>query len=351
VDFTPDENQRVIARLAGEVLEAHGSPAFEGDFDPAVWKALGHAGLLSLSVPASLGGDGLGVVETAVLLTEIGRRVVPVPALATLALGVLPLVRFGSRQQQRDLLPPIATDGLVLTAALREPSDPMPAVPASTVRGDTVSGTKIGVPYAATAHRILVPVRFTAGGIGVVLIDPAAGGVTLRRTPTAAGTPEYTLALDRAPVDGVLAADPADLYQLALAGAGAVADGVLAGALAMTTAHVGTRQQFGRRLATFQAVAQQIADVYIVARTLHQAVLAACWRLGTGRPAGADLDVAAYWLAEEVPAALRTCHHLHGGLGLDASYPLHRYSSSLRDLVRFVGGSEYRLDRVGAWVA
>jgi alkylation response protein AidB-like acyl-CoA dehydrogenase len=349
VDFTPDENQRVIARLAGEVLDAHGQ--FDGDVDQAAWKALGHAGLLSLPVPASLGGDGLGVLETAVLLTEVGRRVVPVPALATLALGVLPLVRFGSRQQQRDLLPPVATDGLVLTAALREPSDPMPATPATTVDGDTVSGTKIGVPHAASAHRILVPARFAAGGTGVALVDPTAGGVTLRRTPTAAGTPEYTLTLDRAPVDGVLAADPADVYQLALAGACAVADGVLAGALALTTAHIGTREQFGRRLATFQAVAQQIADVYIVARTLHQAVLAACWRLGTGRPAGTDLDVAAYWLAEELPAALRTCHHLHGGLGLDASYPLHRYSSWVRDLVRFVGGAEYRLDRLGAWVA
>jgi 3-oxo-4-pregnene-20-carboxyl-CoA dehydrogenase alpha subunit len=348
VDFTLDENQQVIARLAGEVLAAHGQ--FEGDLDSAAWKALGHAGLLSLAVPTSLGGDGLGVVETGVLLTEIGRRVVPVPALATLALGVLPLVRFGSRQQQRDLLPRIATDGLVLTAALREPSDPMPATPATTVDGDTVSGTKIGVPYAASAHRILVPAS-VAGGTCIVLVDPTAGGATLRRTPTAAGTPEYTLTLDRAPVADVVPGDVGDLYQLALAGACAVADGVLAGALALTTAHVGTRQQFGRRLATFQAVAQQIADVYIVARTLHQAVLAACWRLGTGRPAGADLDVAAYWLAEEAPVALRTCHHLHGGLGLDASYPLHRYSSCLRDLVRFVGGTEYRLDRVGAWVA
>ena len=60
--------------------------------------------------------------------------------------------------------------------------------------------------------------------------------------------------------------------------------------------------------------------------------------------------MAAYWLAEEVPAALRTCHHLHGGLGLDISYPLHRYSSWARDLARSVGGAEHRLDRVGTWV-
>ena len=207
-----------------------------------------------------------------------------------------------------------------------------------------VTGLKVGVPYAAAAHRILVAVDG-----GVVLVDPAAEGVTLRPTPTASGTPEYTLRLDRAPVDGVLAEGALpDLYELALAGACAVGDGVLARALAITTAHVAEREQFGRPLATFQAVAQQIADVYIGSRTLHQAALAACWRLETGRPAGADLDVAAYWLAQEVPPALRTCHHLHGGLGLAADYPLHRHSSLVRDLAGHLGGTEHCLDRLGA---
>jgi alkylation response protein AidB-like acyl-CoA dehydrogenase len=140
----------------------------------------------------------------------------------------------------------------------------------------------------------------------------------------------------------------ADLYQLTLAAAASLADGALAGALALTTAHVGTRKQFGRPLAAFQAVAQRIADVYIVSRTLHLAALSACWRLETGREAGGDVDVAAYWLAEHAPAALRACHHLHGGTGMDVSYPLHRYSALVKDLVKLAGGADYRLDRLGA---
>jgi 3-oxo-4-pregnene-20-carboxyl-CoA dehydrogenase alpha subunit len=118
----------------------------------------------------------------------------------------------------------------------------------------------------------------------------------------------------------------------------------LAAALALTTTYIGTREQFGRPLAAFQAVSQQVADVYVVARTLHLAALSACWRLETGREAAGDLDVAAYWLAERAPAALRTCHHLHGGIGMDVTYPLHRYSSLIKDMVRFVGGADYRLD-------
>jgi alkylation response protein AidB-like acyl-CoA dehydrogenase len=149
-------------------------------------------------------------------------------------------------------------------------------------------------------------------------------------------------------VDGVLgpAESVGGLYQLAVAGACALADGALAGALALTRDHLATRRQFGRPLAQFQAVSQQIADVYIAARTLHLATVSACWRLAEGRDAAGDLDVAAYWCAEHAPRSVRICHHLHGGLGMDVTYPLHGYSSLAGDLVRFLGGADYRLERL-----
>jgi 3-oxo-4-pregnene-20-carboxyl-CoA dehydrogenase alpha subunit len=366
VDFTLDETQQAVASLAAEVLD-QGRPAAlpsplpaarDADgYDPALWKELGQAGLLSLALPVELGGDGLGVMDVMVLLTEVGRRAAAVPALATLGLGVLPVVRWGDRDLQRTLLAGVAPGDTVLTAAVREPSDVMPARPATTAAlrpaSGTVSGVKVGVPYAAAADWILVPASLASGVRRVVIVARSAEGVSLRRTPSASGDPEYTLRLEEAPVAHVLSEGAGgggvtDTYQLALAGACALADGAVAGALALTTAHVASRQQFGRPLAAFQAVAQQIADVYIASRTLHLATLSACWRLHAGLEAGDDLDVAAYWLADQAPAALMTCHHLHGGIGMDVSYPLHRYSSLVRDLVRFVGGAEYRLDRLGA---
>jgi 3-oxo-4-pregnene-20-carboxyl-CoA dehydrogenase alpha subunit len=345
VDFALGETQQAVIAAAGPVLDRGQPPAADGD-DRALWKELGRAGLLEL------GTGGLGVLDTAVLLAEVGRRAAPVPALATLAVGALPVIRWGDRGLQRALLDGVAAGDTVLTAAVREPSDPMPAAPATIVTADgTVSGVKVGVPYGAAARWILVPARFgPGGGAGVVVVDPSADGVRLSRTPSSAGGPEYTLRLDEAPVAHVLGLGHvlAGLYQLTLAGAACVADGALAGALALTTAHVGARKQFGRPLAAFQAVAQQIADVAIASRTLHLAALSACWRLETGREAGDDLDVAAYWLATQAPAAMRTCHHLHGGTGMDVTYPLHRYSALVKDLVRLVGGADYRLDRLGA---
>jgi alkylation response protein AidB-like acyl-CoA dehydrogenase len=179
------------------------------------------------------------------------------------------------------------------------------------------------------------------------VVDPGGRGVSRQRTPTSTGAPEYTVTFSGARPETVLDAGPSDVDRFAVVGAAAVADGVLAGALRLTADHVRTRHQFGRPLAAFQAVAQQIADVYVAARTVHLAAVSSAWRLGTGRDADEDLAVTAYWLAAELPKALQLCHHLHGGLGVDITYPLHRLYSHAKDLARLLGGAAYRLDRLG----
>ncbi|MFI7600462.1 acyl-CoA dehydrogenase family protein [Actinoplanes sp. NPDC049681] len=352
-DFALDEAQDAIVRLAGEVLDDDAATP------DRLGKALGQAGLLTLAVPAPLGGAGLGAVETALVIAEVARRAVAVPALSTLGLGVLPVTRWATPDQQRDLLTGVG-DGRVLTAALAEPGDPLPGAPRTTATIDwQVTGTKTGVSDAEQAHRILVPVSRDTGGLAIAVVDPAAPGVTLRRTATSAGTPEFTVRMDAVAAEPLgSAADGrcvADLYRCAVATACAAGDGALAGTLRLTAGHVRDRHQFGRPLATFQAVAQQIADVYVTSRTLHLAVLAACWGIDAGPGpddprTGDDVWVAAYWLTGEALPALRSCHHLHGGLGLAADYPLHRHGALLRDLARRLGGAEHCLQRLGGRV-
>ena len=370
MDFSPSEAEVEVSRLAAQVLGGTGrdgtaadASAAGTDLDCSLWKELAQSGLLSLAMPGDLGGDGLGVQATAAVLTEVGRRAARVPALATLALGVLPVARSANAGLKRQLLAGVASGETILTAAIREPSAPMPQAPATvtTLTGmhltgillagstATVSGVKVGVPYAAAARWILIPASTAGGEAVVVVVEPDADGLSCQLTRSSSGMPEYTLRLDDSPIAAVLdGCTAADLYELAVAGACAVADGVLAAALDLTTEHVRSREQFGRPLATFQAVAQQIADVYATARTLHLAAVSACWQLDAGLDAGRDVDVAAYWLAEHGPAALRICHHLHGGLGMDVTYPLPRYSALMTDLAAFVGGAADRLDRLGA---
>jgi 3-oxo-4-pregnene-20-carboxyl-CoA dehydrogenase alpha subunit len=312
MDFALDDTQQAVADLTRDILTREPDP-------DSAWKALAHAGLLA--------GDGLGVLETAVVLAEIGRTATQLPALSTLALGALPIAHCGSLEQ-RELLAGVASGERLLTAALRG---------TVTAAGNLLSGTAVGVLDAGTADRILVP-----AGDTVFLVSPEE--TTRTRTYSASGAPEHTIILNETAGDRLC--DTVDLQRFALAGACAYGDGLLAGALRLTANHIRTREQFGKPLATFQAVAQQIADVYIASRTLHLAAWSAIWRLANNKDPDEDLAVAAYWLAEEAMPAMHTCHHLHGGVGVDASYAMHRYYAGMKDLVRLLGGVEHRLAAV-----
>ena len=337
----------------GTELAALAAHALAGEPQDA-WAELVKLGVIAATVPERCGGDGVDPVAAFGVLHEAGRRAAAVPAYPTIALGVLPLTRWGTPAQQEDVLAPVAADGAVLTAALHELSAPVTLAPRTEALeagdGFVLSGVKVGVPYGGRAHRVLVPAR-TGDSTGLFVVDPAAGGVTVTAEPTSGGHESSRLALHGAAgtlVPGGPAA-VADLRRLAAAGVAATAAGLLAGALDLTKEHVRTREQFGRPLATFQAVAQNLADVYVVQRVVGLAARAAVDAVAARKdaPAGdaaADPEVAAAWVVDETRTAIGTCHHLHGGLGLDRSYPLHRYSAAAADLAHAVGGGERALE-------
>jgi alkylation response protein AidB-like acyl-CoA dehydrogenase len=334
VDFTPEPEQQAVADVVNAVLDRENS-----------WEALVSGGVTALGVPDRLGGDGVGLPEIAAALTEIGRHGLISPALATLGLGLVPLVDLASEAQQDRFLGGVAK-GAILTAALNEPGTALPERPTTTLRDGKLNGTKIAVPYAAQANWMTV-----STDSGVVVVSPKADGVRLIPTPTSSGGAEAAVEFRDVAVcaDAVLAgASVHRLNQLALAGIGAYAAGLVAGAVRLTADYVTNRHQFGRPLATFQAVAQQLAEVYIASRTLALASTSVVWRLSQDRDADEDLDVLAYWLSSQAPPAMQTCHHLHGGMGMDITYPMHHYYASVKDLSRLLGGPAHRLDLVGA---
>jgi alkylation response protein AidB-like acyl-CoA dehydrogenase len=340
VDFRPDEGQQAVADVVTSVLDRDNS-----------WDALVAGGVTALAVPERLGGDGVGLPEVATALTEVGRHGTISPALATLGLGLLTLRDLASDEQQDRYLAGVAK-GAVLTAALNEPGAPLPDRPATVLShsadGYRLSGTKVAVPYAGQADWMLV-----TADTGVAVVSPKADGVQVTKTPASNGGDEYTVTFTDAQVDGVLeGALPRRVNQLALAAIGAYAAGLVAGALRLTADYVANREQFGKPLSTFQTVAAQLAEVYIASRTLTLVATSVAWRLAEGRPddpqADEDLDILGYWLASQAPPVMQLCHHLHGGMGMDITYPMDRYYSTIKDLTRLVGGPSHRLDLVGA---
>lgn len=322
VDPDRAESLEAVRSVLADVLDRDGG-----------WAELAEAGLLGLAVPTEQGGEGLGLPEVAVLLRETGARAAHLPVWETLCCGALTLAAHGSDAQQQ-LLREVVSGERLLTAAVRE-------LAPSTYRDGRVSGRKVAVTYAAEASHLLVTA--TAGGAPVVvLVDAGDPGVTLLESGSSARRTTHTVVLDDAaaePVDGA----HATLTGLWTAGLALTAAGLLAGARDLTAAYVKGRTQFGRSLAEFQAVAMQVADVYIASRTLDLAAANAAWRIDQGIEAGDDLAVAAYWACTEAPRALRTCHHLHGGMGVDETYPLHHYFSWVTDLTHLL---DVRADQV-----
>lgn len=334
MDFTPNPEQQAVADVVTSVLERDNT-----------WDALVSGGVAALGVPERLGGDGLGLPELSTALTEIGRHGTTGPALATVGLGLVSLLDLASDAQQDRYLSGVAT-GAVLSAALNEPGHSLPERPSTNFAEGKLNGTKVGVPYAETAKWLVV----TADN-AVVVVSPAADGVTVTKTPTSNGSDEYVVAFADVAVDAADVLDGASAHrvnQLALAVTGAFAAGLVAGALRLTADYVATREQFGRPLSTFQTVAAQLSEVYIASRTISLVSTSALWRLSEGLDADEDLNILGYWLTSQAAPAMRLCHHLHGGMGMDITYPMDRYYSSIKDLTRLLGGQAHRLDLVGA---
>ena len=334
MDFDLTATQHAVADVVTSVFERELS-----------WDALVGGGVTALPVPERLGGDGVGLPEVATVLTEIGRHGAITPALATLGFGVVPLLDLASDEQQDRFLAGVAKGG-VLTAALNEPGTALPDRPSTVFANGRLSGTKVGVGYAGQADWMIV----TADS-AVVVVSPKADGVELVQTPTSNDSEEYTVTFADVAVgdSGVLAGATASrVNQLVLAATGAYVDGLVAGALRLTADYVANRKQFGKPLSTFQTVAAQLAEVYIASRTIDLVAKSVVWRLSEGRDADNDLDVLGYWITSQTPPVMQLCHHLHGGMGMDITYPMHRYYSTIKDLTRLLGGPSYRLDLVGA---
>lgn len=334
MDFDISAEQQAVADVVTSVFERDSS-----------WTALVDGGVTALPIPVRLGGDGVGLPEVGTVLTELGRHGAITPALATLGFGVIPLLDLASDEQQDRFLAGVAKGG-VLTAALNEPGTALPDRPATSFAGGRLSGTKVGVAYAEQSDWMIV----TADN-AVVVVSPKADGVRLVRTPTSNAADEYAVTFSDVAVGDADVLDGATAHrvnQLVLAMIGAFADGLVAGALRLTADYVANRKQFGKPLSTFQTVAAQLAEVYIASRTIDLAAKSVIWRLDEGRDADDDLDVLGYWITSQAPPVMQICHHLHGGMGMDITYPMHRYYSTIKDLTRLLGGPSHRLDLVGA---
>jgi alkylation response protein AidB-like acyl-CoA dehydrogenase len=370
MDFGLTEEQEATRDLALQILSDRSTherlkeiEAGGEGFDRDTWAELAKAGLLGIALPEDVGGSGLGFVALCQLLEEIGRAVSPVPVLPTVVLGALPIAEFGTDAQRQQHLPGVVEGETVLTAALVETGTDA-LHPTTTARRDgdgwRVDGVKTLVPAGLIADRILVPAAAgDDGAIVVLIVDPNASGVTRERQDTTSGIPQARIELDGVQVDaGDVLGDAESgaaivdwMVERANAAMCSIATGVCEQALHMTAEYTKTREQFERPIATFQAVGQRAADAYIDTEAIRLTALQAAWRLEEGLPAAAEVAVAKFWAADGGQRVVHAAQHLHGGIGVDRDYPLHRYFLWAKELELTLGGATPQLLKLGEILA
>ena len=383
MDFTYSEEQEAVRQLAGQIFtdrvtherlkELEAGAGDEGPFDRDLWKELAGAGLLGIHLSEDVGGAGLDFVAACLVIEAAGRTAAYVPVVETMVYGAVPIAMFGTDAQRKTWLSGVAAGETILTAALAELNGevilPGGTEPATTAGANadgswSLTGTKACVPAALAADAILVPAQCkaadgSASGLGVFIVDPKAPGVTLTRQSTTTGRPEAIVELADVQVaaDGLLgegvdgAAVVNAMTEFATTALCILEAGACAAALELTAEYTKTRVQFEKPIATFQAVGQRAADAYVDTEAIRLTAWQAASRLASGLPAGAEIAVAKFWAADGGQRVVHAASHLHGGVGVDRDYPLHRYFLLTRQIELTLGGANESLRRLGRMLA
>lgn len=369
MDFSFTEEQQEIAGLARRILTdkvtvdlLRETEAGTDRYDPELWRTLAEAGLLGLALPEDVGGGGYGVIEQCLVLEEVGRRLAPVPLLASIVMGAAPIAEFGTPEQKEAWARPAAEGSRILTAALSEPTNPDPTKPSTTAirdgQGFRLTGTKTAVPAGPLAELILVPAALEGRPV-VFLVEPSGPGVTVSRQRTTNRDTAAYVELADAVVPGTAILGSVEdgariiewIDQRATVGLCALQLGVTEEALAETAEYTKTRVQFERPIATFQAVGHRCADCYIDVEALRLTLWQAAWRLAAGVPAATEVEVAKFWAADTGHRVAHAAVHLHGGMGVAVEHTTHRYFIWGKQLEFMLGGSTEQLLRIGARLA
>lgn len=303
--------------------------------DESCWRMVAELGWFGLGLPVSAGGSGLGLVEVACMLEECGRGLVP--------RRVINAIRGGVALAQLDTanshLAAAAHGEAIVTLAFDEENVRVPSAYRTRVTGSgggaRLTGEKWYVPEGTDAHLHIVAAR-EGGGVWLVLVSSEHAKASPLRTFD--GERQAVVRYNGAPImqrfgsakQGMGALLAIQRQQTALALAEMV--GGMDAALAMTVAYVKEREQFGQKLALFQAVQHQVADMATAFTASRHLAWQAITRLAAGTTEGHELAAAAAFVGQAFKRLTLSAHHLHGGAGYVIEHPLHYHAERAQSL-------------------
>ncbi len=360
MDFSLSEDQRAIAEMADGLFRDNCSDEQMRDYDLAakpfmddVWQTCIETGLHALAIPEEFGGSGLGMTELFCVLQAQGASLAQVPVWEH-QLAACCLAEFAADQHKALIEQAASAESLLAVAVTGLNSSLGIDLHLKAAGADfTVHGQVGAVAYAASADRLLVLAQ-TAEGVRLVLLDPQASGVSL-----VAGVANNGVAVADVQCDAV-SVSSADVLPLAatewleqrvIAALASLQLGVSAEQIVRTAEYLKEREQFGRAIGTFQAVQMTMADCHIAVEALRSTLYQLLYRLDAGLASPSEALATQYLSCEAAHFVGHKAQHVHGGVGVDLTYPIYRYSYWSRHLSMVLGSASGSLERLGNWLA
>ncbi|WP_018991330.1 acyl-CoA dehydrogenase family protein [Aromatoleum toluclasticum] len=360
MDFEFSDDQRAIAEMAGSLFADHCTDERLRTFDAAgkpfmedLWAKCVETGLHALALPEEAGGSALGMTELMLVLEAQGRALGHVP-LWRHQLAAAALARFGG-DACAEVVKAAAESRMLVTLSL----DDGVRSQGATLRareangGWRLDGRVDALPLGAECCRGLL-VAQCADGPRLALVDLRAEGIAKTSGVFTHGEAVADLRFENVaiPAGALLPAAALEwLEPRAIAALAALQLGVSSEQIRRTVAYVSERQQFDRAIGSFQAVQMSMADAHIAVEALRSALWQLCYRLDAGLPATPEALATKYLACEAGHIVGHKAQHVHGGIGVDLTYPIHRYLYWSRALGITLGGAAANLARLGDWLA
>ena len=371
MDYSLTEQQQMLKSSAHDFLEkecpkSHVREMEKDDrgYSPALWKKMAELGWMGLVFPEEYGGSGLGPVELAVLLEEMGRALVPAPFLSTVVCGGLTILRWGSEEQKRTLLPRIVKGETIMALALTEPAasyDPADVTVRAVSNADdfVISGTKLFVENAHVADYLIVVARTgdapdKSDGITLFLVDAKSPRLscTLLKTFTADKQCEVVfdeVRVTKANVIGEPGKGWRIVEDIVEQAAFAQCPWMVGGAqqvLEMATEYAKERVQFGRPIGSFQAIQHKCANMASDVAGARDVTYLTAWKMSEGLPCAQDISIAKAWTCEAYRRACVEGIQIHGGIGITQDYDVQLYYRRAKAAETAFGDADYHLELV-----
>lgn len=360
MDFELTDDQRAIAQMASQVFSDYCTDERLRDEDLSgepfmrpLWNLCVETGLHALAIPEAQDGSGLGMTELMLVLEAQGRALGQVPlwrhqlAAATLAhFTAQSLMPWVSNAATAETLLTLSLDALSSAHGIELNAQRVGA-------GWQLNGRVAAVPLAEQSHAALLPLLLD-GEPRLVLVELAATGLTTMPGVMTHGEAIADLHFEAVVIESEQLLPVAALSWLearAIAALASLQLGVSGEQIQRTVAYVTERRQFDRSIGSFQAVQMSMADAHVALEALRGALWQLCYRLDAGLPAPSEA-LATAWLACQAGHRIgHNAQHVHGGIGVDLTYPMHRFLYWSRALGSALGGSAASLERLGDWLS